>query len=89
MNKPAASPVTNTASRRLELAEVVSWLVQDKLISPEAGVIAVSDGAAKRRIEMHPLAQVAEHALKDLRRPGRTLGVESLSELALKELQNC
>ena len=80
MNKPAASPVTNTASRRLELAEVVSWLVQDKLISPEAGVIAVSDGAAKRRIEMHPLAQVAEHALKDLRRPGRTLGVESLTE---------
>jgi general secretion pathway protein E len=69
-----------TASRKLELAEVASWLVADKLVPAEAGIAAGRDIGGKKRADVHPLVLLAEHNFKDPRRPGRSLTIEALTE---------
>jgi general secretion pathway protein E len=74
---PALAPV---ASRKLELAEVVGWLVADKLLAPPdaADLTAVRRGPG--RFDVHPLVLLADKGLKDPRHPAKPLALEALTQ---------
>jgi general secretion pathway protein E len=75
--KPAPNP---SPAHKLELAEVVRWLMADKLLPAEAAAAIGRDPDKRRKVEVHPLVVIAERGLKDPRRPNRPLGLESLTE---------
>ena len=68
-----------TASRRLDLAEIVGWLAADRLISAQDAADLTAVKARATRTDVHPLVILAERNLKDPRRPHKLLTLESLT----------
>ena len=75
-----AATLAPPANRKLELAEIVGWLAQDKLISPQdaADLTAVPRGATP--VDVHPLVRLTEKGLKDPRAPNKLLTLEALTQ---------
>jgi len=69
-----------TAQRKLDFAEVVGWLAEDKLLSPDVAETLSRDGTLRHKVEVHPLVIIAERGLKDPRRVNKPLGLEVLTE---------
>ena len=67
------------ADRRLALAEVLDWLVEDGLVEPEAAERLRRERRYYRG-KSHPLVIVAEQNWKSARPPHRVLALEALTE---------
>ena len=81
MEGKEASPTVamSSTSRRLGLAEIVSWLTADQLISAQH---AADLNTVKNRVtpvDVHPLVVLADKNLKDPRRPHKLLTLEALT----------
>jgi general secretion pathway protein E len=83
VNKDAAK--ASVIEHRLTLAEVLDWLVEDKLV----------DGAAAEQLKkerryyrgaLHPLVSVADQKWKQLAPPHKVLGLEFLTEWLAKRV---
>src|SRR5690242_1939780 len=76
---------TGVAERRLQLGEVLDWLVADGLVGAEA-----ADELKKERRYyrggQHPLATVAEQKWRQAAPPGKPLTLEALSEWLAKRV---
>ncbi len=67
------------ADRRLDLQQVLSDLVADKLVSAEAAAALARDRRFSKS-DVHPLQVVADQKWKDPRQPKKTLHLEALTE---------
>jgi general secretion pathway protein E len=67
------------ADRRLTIAEVLDWLVEDGLVEPAAAEKLKKERRYYRG-SLHPLQIVAEQKWKSARAPHRPLGLEALTE---------
>ncbi len=69
----------NNRDRRLTLAEVLQWLLDDELVDGER---AETLRAVSRRMgdEHHPLEVIAQHHWENLQRPGQLLSLDFLCE---------
>jgi general secretion pathway protein E len=68
-----------SAERRLDLAQVLSDLVADKLVTKEAADQLQKDRRVARS-DAHPLVVIADQKWKDLRNPRKALNLEVLTE---------
>ncbi len=71
--------ITTLTERPLELADLLSWLVEDGLIPSQLGetVQAVNQGT---RRSQHPLVMIAEHKWSDQRDPQTVLDLDRLTD---------
>jgi Type II secretory pathway, ATPase PulE/Tfp pilus assembly pathway, ATPase PilB len=69
---------TEKRERRLELAEVLDWLVADGLV-PKAEADSLRTAHARHRSELHPLVIVAERKWKSGKPPHKLLHLEALT----------
>jgi len=80
MERKESSPRTTTStSHRLGLAEIVSWLTADQLISAQEAADLVAVKPRGTPVDVHPLVILAEKNLKDPRRPHKLLTLEALT----------
>ena len=75
---PAQSEVTES-ERRLDLGEVLDWLVADALVGAQEAA-ALRHAKRYYRGEAHPLVLVAEQKWRSARAPHKTLTVDALCE---------
>jgi general secretion pathway protein E len=83
VNKDAAKPTV--IEHRLTLAEVLDWLVEDKLVD-SAAAEQLKKERRYYRGALHPLVSVGDQKWKQLAPPHKLLGVEFLSEWLAKRL---
>ncbi|GAB4178672.1 MAG: GspE/PulE family protein [Rhodocyclaceae bacterium] len=72
-------PEAKESERRLELAEVLDWLVADALVGA-AQAAAFRHERRYYRGEAHPLAQIAEQKWRSARAPHKPLTLDALAE---------
>src|SRR4051794_21596802 len=75
-----ASTAPVRVDRKLQLREVVEWLVEDGLVEREAAAKLIEDNKYARGATRHPLVVVAESRLRSLKPPHVQLHVEPLTE---------
>jgi general secretion pathway protein E len=76
---PAATAAVGQAERRLQLAEVLQWLVADGLFGPADAERVQSDRRLARG-DSHPLVLIAEQKIKAPQPPHKPLHLELLTE---------
>jgi general secretion pathway protein E len=74
-----AAAVPKSADRRLTIGEVLDWLVEDRMVEPQAAE-ALKKERRYYRGAQHPLAIVAEQKWKSAASPHRPLALEPLTE---------
>jgi len=76
----ATAPAAGRVDRKLQLREVVDWLIEDGRIEREAGAKLVEENKYGRGSARHPLVVVAEARLKSAKAPHTPLQMEALTE---------
>ncbi len=79
----AAEP--KVADRRLSIAELLDWLVEDKMLSAE-DADKVKKERRYYRGSQHPLTVISEQKLKSTTAPFKPLGLEKLTEWLAKRV---
>src|SRR3982074_1145343 len=82
---PMQQAVKTPADHRLTLAEVLDWLVEDKLVAPEA-LDQLQKERRYHRGASHPLVVIADQKWKYLVPPHRVASLESLTEWLAKRV---
>ncbi len=77
--KESNSGATTPTSQRLGLAEIVSWLAADQLLSAQEAADLTAVKSRATPVDVHPLVVLAERNLKDPRRPHKLLTLEVLT----------
>ena len=87
VNTPAnaAKGGSVAAERRLQLGEVLDWLVEDGLVGAEAAAELKKERRYYRGGQ-HPLATIAEQKWRQAAPPGKPLTLEALSEWLAKRV---
>ena len=81
------SPKPARIDRRLQLREVVDWLVEDGLVEPAVGARILDEARFVRGTPKHPLTVLGEQRLRSLKAPHGLLHAESLTEWLAGRLQ--
>src|SRR6185436_15053151 len=77
--------VKTKADHRLTLAEILDWLVEDKLVAAEAADLLKKERRYYRGA-VHPLVVVGDQKWKQLAPPHKLLSLESLTEWLAKRV---
>ncbi|MEZ5543640.1 MAG: GspE/PulE family protein [Lysobacteraceae bacterium] len=83
---PAASSRRFTAGKRLEFEQVLTALTQDGFVSTEDAARARSTARDQRSgVDIHPLVLIANLKLRNQKRPGTELNLETMTEWLAKQ----
>jgi general secretion pathway protein E len=75
-----AAPAAGRVDRKLQLREVVDWLLEDGMIEREAGAKLIEDNRYARGSARHPLVVISEARLRSAKPPHSPLQMEALTE---------
>jgi general secretion pathway protein E len=76
----ASAPTPARVDRKLQLKEVLDWLVEDGVADSAAAAKILNDNRLGKGGARHPLMVVAEARLKSAKPPHHFLGIDSLTE---------
>ena len=76
----SAAPTPGRVDRKLQLREVIDWLLEDGMIEREAGAKILEDNKYVRGNTRHPLVVVSEARLRSAKPPHTPLQMEPLTE---------
>jgi general secretion pathway protein E len=71
---------TSKVDRKLQIREVLDWLVEDGLVGAEDAAKILQGARMARGGTRHPVVAVAEARLRSLRKPQQELNAEAVSE---------
>jgi general secretion pathway protein E len=75
-----ASVTSARVDRKLQLKEVLDWLVADGLVEPDAAAKVLHDGRLQRGAVRHPFMVVGDARLRSKVPPGAVLSPDALTE---------
>ncbi len=76
----STAPTPSRVDRKLQLKEVLDWLVEDQVVEATNAARILQDARIGKGGARHPLMVVAEARLKSLKPPHTFLSVDALSE---------
>ena len=76
----AATAQTKPVDRKVQLKEVLDWLVEDGLVPPERATKLLQDSKFQRGGSRHPVIVIAEQRWRSEKPPGQFLTGEALTE---------
>jgi len=76
----AATPSTARVDRKLQLREVLDWMVEDGLVAHDVATKLLQDSRLKRGGERHPVIVISEARWRSPRAPNPVLTAEALTE---------
>src|SRR5690349_7559186 len=76
-----STPAASRADRKLQLKEVLDWLVEDGSVDPEAAAKLAQDARmAGRQAMRHPITMIADARLRSKKAPNPFLTADGLTE---------
>jgi hypothetical protein len=76
----SAAPAAGRVDRKLQLREVIDWLVEDGMIEREAAAKVIEDNKFVRGSARHPLVVITEARLRSAKPPHSPIQMEALTE---------